>query len=703
MPKIAECQSSRSEITELKVLNDNLVAFSSRIHGINVFSATDCSAKLRINRVHEHLNSSTAATAFSPNAQFLAFAVKKLIYIFHMPSRIVVKTIHADNEDVSLLSFDSESKYIIVGTTSGRVLQYRYDGSSLLSRLCSFNDNANQSAVSAFAFYKNRLACASNNGDIYVVDLHSRANKVLISNTKVKVTSLCFVNEKVVISAHENGKIFINDIESQKLIKQIDTNFTTISTILLMPNPNYILINGNTNYVTIFDIKRYKIAHHKYITFKDEVEKIVLAENNTLIVALKNMHVYRVELPSVAKLKSLVLHNALDEAFNMCERDSMIKDTKEYEKLVQSYEKIYAEAIGALINQQKKLALGLVEPFLHVNSKKEEIKLLFKGFENYPKLQSLFMEKKFAPAYALCTQYPALQHTFQYKKMEELWKEAFKNAQRQFITGRDEIAKLALNEFVTVLSKQPIIKLVLNHNKKFIEFLQAIENKNFQKVYEIAKTNEAFTQIPTYKTLGIDIEENLNKIEEQIKNGDVAPAKEALKKYENLSFIAPLVAKLKQNCQNVANLEKAYHADDFNLCYELMDKDSSLSFTKTGLVLEEHWIKIVHEAEGYALKGNIKDIKATLGKLIHLKTRRAKIGDLLRVSFHTKIKALIAKGSFKNAESIIYSYIDIFGLDTDITSIMRAYESKSKLKLAITQAERQTRDGWVNSKIIMGS
>lgn len=708
MPKVMECQSSRSEITELKVLDDNLVAFSTKIHGINIFSSTDCSVKLKINRVHEQLNSYTTATTFSPNAQFLAFAVKQKIYIFHMPSRILIKTIHAENEDVEILSFDPESRYIIAGTASGRVLQYRYDGSSMLARLCSFESKKGpskikegESFISSLSFYKNRLACGSHNGEICIVDLHSRANKISISNSKVRITSLCFIDEKTLISANSDGKIYINYLDNRQKSKQVDSGFTTISSITLMPNRNYIMINGNTNYVTIYDIKRLKVAHNKYIEFKDKVDKVVLAPNNTLIVSLKNLHIYHAELPSIAQLKSLIIHNSLDEAFNMCERDFMVKDTKEYEQLKKRYNKIYNEAAQALINQQKKLALQLTEVFMNVPSKKDEIKLLFKAFENYSKLQTLYLEKKYTVAYALCTQYPALQHTFQYKKMEEVWKDAFKNAQRHILLGNNDLAKTSLNEFATIISKQPLIKLVLNHNKHFIEFLKAMEAKNFQKVNEIAKTNKIFTQIPTYKNIENEIQNSLLEIEKHIKKCDIETARSSLIKFQNLPQIVSEVTRLTQECDNIEKLQSAYKANNFALCYEILDAHNNLSFTDIGVLLEKHWSKIVHKSEEFALKGNIKDIKATLGELIHIETRREKIGDLLRVSFHTKTKALMAKKSFKNAENIIYSYIDIFGLDNEISSIMKYYEAKSKLKLAITQNSRQERDGWINSKIIV--
>lgn len=708
MFSIEECLTNRSQVSELKVLDSNLLAYSTRTHGINIFSYEDCSLKLRINKVHELLNPSTNSTTFSPNGEYLAFTTKGVIYIFHMPSRILSKTIYTNNEEINILSFDLESKYIIAGTMKGRVHQYRYDGSSLLSRLYSFKksnqkESLTHNFVNSFAFYKNRVACGNNNGEITIVDLHSRVNKATLFNSQNCINALCFLNENLILSGTIDGKLYINNLENEKQSKIIDTGFTTVSNIIHMPNKNYVMISGDTNYVSIYDIKKYKILHNKYLEFDDIVEKLALVNDDTLIVALKNFNICRVELPSTSKLKLLVEANSFEEAYNLCEKDFMLKDSKEYKLLQEKYEKLCAQAIQALINQQKKVAMQLMGIFDNVASKKDEIAMIFKAYEHYPKLQSLYLEKKYSLAYALCGQFPALENTFQYKKMEESWKDAFRSAQRQIILGRDEMAKSLLSEYITVTSKRPMIKLIINHNKKFIEFLKAIETKNFQIVYEIAKINESFTQIPTYKYLENDIEHGLLEIKNSIKKGEVDLASTNLAKYQKLPDFVFEVAKLTQDCQNMQKLKYAYEINDFKLCYKILDTHSGLEFSELGLLLEKHWSKLAHTAEEFALKGNLKEIKTTLGELLDLQTRREKIGDLLRVSFHTKTKMFLAKKSFQNAENLIYTYIDIFGQDMEINSLMRIYENSSKTQLAITQNSRQARDNWINSPIIMGS
>ena len=303
----------------------------------------------------------------------------------------------------------------------------------------------------------------------------------------------------------------------------------------------------------------------------------------------------------------------------------------------------------------------------------------------------------------MSSKFPALTKTFQYEKIEEVWEETFKNAQRQIAHGRSENAVTLLNEFVTVAQKRPIIKLILKHNDDFIEFLKAIESKDFQKIDKIAKKNELFTFIPTYKNVQNDMQVALNSIQNDINQSKLDSAVKQLSKLNNIDSVSQIVSILKDECKAVKKLQDAYELNDFIKCFEIIDKNHILNSTNLGSLLQNHWHKLMSESEALALKGNIKDIKGTLGELINLSTRRDKIGDLFRLAFHTKIKAFIYNKAYKKAESIIYSYIDIFGSDREIISIMRTYELKSKTKLAITQNSRVQRDNWINSDIIMGN
>ena len=154
----------------------------------------------------------------------------------------------------------------------------------------------------------------------------------------------------------------------------------------------------------------------------------------------------------------------------------------------------------------------------------------------------------------------------------------------------------------------------------------------------------------------------------------------------------------------MAQLKNAYKNNDFKTCYEILDTHHHLNISELGVLLNKHWIKLINTCEEYALKADPNAIKSTLNTLLLVNTRSSRIGDLLRVSFHSKIKAYLAKRSFHGAQNIIYSYIDIFGSDCEIKSLMTTYEALSKKKLAITQDGNNliNRDKWIQSEVIIG-
>ena len=199
-----------------------------------------------------------------------------------------------------------------------------------------------------------------------------------------------------------------------------------------------------------------------------------------------------------------------------------------------------------------------------------------------------------------------------------------------------------------------------------------------------------------------EISETINDIELHVKTGEIEEAKKILSTLENIPDITQKIEQLHIECKYVLLLQGAYERDDFRACYEILDLHSSLKSTQLGELLEKHWSKIMQKCEEFALRGNIKDIKKTLGTLIDLPSRDNKIGDLLRVSFHVRVSTLLDKKEYKGAEAIIYTYIDIFGHDNEIDTLMKKFEKKSRRKLAITQFQkRPTRESWRESDIIM--
>jgi len=705
-----ECYKARSQITALSILKDNTFIFSTKIHGAKIFSHHNCSAIKNLSI--ELLGSKTTAVAFSQDSELLAFANNNIIYILNTQNKLLVQTIRTNEGEIKILSFVPNTKYLVTGTSNGRVMQYRYDGRSHLSRLCSFgkllkerNSRVKKNYVSAFAFHKEYFAVAGYGGVISVLKMNSYINRHNITSSKVKVSALCFLDDEKLISANIDGFVQIHSLRRDNYVKTIPTPFRNINKLLLMPNPQYVMVSAEDKKLILIDTKAAKVICSSYLKFKDNVQDISLTIDNNLLVVLLNREIHKVELPTAEHLKTFLLHNEINRAYTLIEKDPMLQGTREHKRVEVMYEKLFTQAVDALINGDTKEARKLMQMFSEIKSKKDDINSIFKAFEHYPRFKTLYLEKKYALAYAMSEKHPALKRTKQFKKMEELFKEAFTFAQKQILIGREDVAKEILSVYATVASKKAILKLVLNQNKDFIDFLKAINEKDYLLVNTLVQKNEVFSQISTYLTLKNSIQKSIDKIRKALDLGDADRAITLVKEQLSTPGIKNELQDLYKEAKIIKKLQESYKESDFKTCYEILDSTYALHNLELSRLLETHYSKLIDSCEEAALKGDIKSVKKLLGDLIAIKSRIDKVGDMLRLSFHTKIKGLMAKRSFKSAENIIYSYVDIFGQDSEIFAIMRSYERVSKKRLALMQTKELTipRDNWLHSSLIMGN
>ena len=700
MLSINELVNERSKISELSLLDDGAIAYATQYHGIRLLDNNNLKTKLKL--MPKELRSNVTAICFNRDSSLIAFANDNIINILNLKTKKIIKSIKTSKESIILLTFCSD--YIIAGTKNGRVLQYRHDNSALLARVCSFpylQKSISQNYVSVFATHKNYLACSGADGALFVIDIYAQADKKVLIEEGERINALCFIDEHTIVSANVSGLILVHNLHTKEVEKKIDAPFRNIKQIQKMPNPNFIALSADENYIAIVDINKSKIIHSKYIEFKQNIDKIVVANDETMLAALNNYKIMRINLPSKNQLRKYLIDNKIQEAYELVEDEPMLHESNEYKLLEKRYDSIYKEALSALMNQNKTLAKKTLSIVQDVHSKREELSKLFTAFNEYNRFKVVYLEKKYVVAYAMCEKYEALKQTPLYLKMEENFKENFINAQRHIFIGKEDNAKALLNPYKVVVSKQAIIKLLLDKDKDFITFLNAIKNKNFQTLEELINKYPIFANAPTYVAINQTIEKNISRIDTLINEGKLQRAKELLLKFKNTSFLNKELKRLYLNLEYMQKLQNAYKENDFKLCYELLDEHHQLNITTLGIILNKHWAKLMHICEDFALKANPKGIKDTLDSLLLINTRKGKIGNLLRVSFQSKIKAYLSKKSFRGAQNIIYSYIDIFGADSEIKSLMNTYELMSKKKLAITQVENKDRDEWIKSEFII--
>ncbi len=696
MPKMYECLKVRSQITALQALYDNTVALSTRLHGIQIFDPDDCQNRKVLSIAQ--LNYKTTAVAVHPGEKICAIANGIEIDIVSLTNKTLLQTIYTDNGTVTALHFIPNTPYIVSSTNEGRVMLYRHDTQREIARLSSFKHQY----INAFAFYKNYMACSGYGGYVSIIHLQSHQQIKKFCVSKVAIESLCFINEQTLLLGSHDGTLYIQRLHKNEESFSLHMPFGAIKNIIYFPQTDFALISGKSKSISLINIRRKKLVSPKYISFGHEVDTMILTHEKKLIVALKNKQLYSIAFADADDLKMCILRKDIVKAFSIIDEDPRLQGTKEHKKIEALYQKLYAKAFSHLINSNKSELKKILHILQQINSKRDDIMLLFKAHKNYAKFQHFYRDKKYVLAYKLSEKFSPLQYTSVYKKMEADFKKSYIFAQKQILIGNLDRAKELLLPYITVLSKRPLINLLLRQNEEFLVFLKALQHKEYRTIDRLISKYEVFKDIPGYYELQQSQEMLLQNIKNTIDSANVEKALQQIKSAQLFTCNENILQELYEYAQSVQNFLLSYANNDFKRCYELIDSDTRLQNLEITKLLEKHWQKLMNECENHALNGDIQQIKKRLGELIYTHSRKQRTGNLLRLSFYTQIKQLINTNKFNSAENIIYSYIDIFGIDKEIRVIMNSYETYSTKKLAITheQGEKRSRDSWFDLQIL---
>ncbi|MEA3369825.1 MAG: hypothetical protein U9Q40_00630 [Campylobacterota bacterium] len=351
----------------------------------------------------------------------------------------------------------------------------------------------------------------------------------------------------------------------------------------------------------------------------------------------------------------------------------------------------------------KKISSQPIIDFLK-STKEPSLKLLSSTI-----LEPLVATKEFSKAFTLVSDNFFLKETIGYKKLDEIYRSAFYKAVQALC--REDIKKASkyLEKFKNTESKKLQISALFQDFKHYERFTLHIKEKKYAIAYAISSKHSSLTLTEEYKEMEAVFSRTFGLAKSQMQLYQYKEAKETLSDYLTILSKREQIKNLLdgkdvENRRDAQRLKllRLYEKDDFKGCYEHIDR-SKIEDLELVELLEKHWIKLMLKCEELALSGNIKEIKIVLGELISTQTRADKIGDILRVAFYSKIETLIKKRSFNSAQNIIYSYIDIFGEDIEIRSIMKKFESDSTKKLAIThrKSSGEIRYSWLNSEFIV--
>lgn len=670
------------EIIELKYIDESSIAYSTKSQGIVI---------VNINKHKQMLNlkTNTQKSSFflfdlSHNKKRLAYVSDGYIYVldttfeddekYFRSAKVIIKI--AINYKATVMKFDPTSNFILVGTEDNIVYQYRYNSLYIISKYHLFDNSKKRTkGISALTFDEDILYISGNRGDLVAVNIYSKIAKNLFTKESTSINEILLQGKEKLLTVHANGDLRIVSLQEPKKYELLDTIFTHINQIIYMTNKKYILACGDSPYISLIDIENKKVLAARYMYFDDDVKSMLLVSEYVLIVLLVNNTIVRVDIPTPRDLQSHILHNSLNEAYDLVKKEPMLLESDEYKSLESRYQELIKRVISEIPNQNKAYAQQTISFFEGVRSKRDEITLILRAFDSYQQFQNYFYQQEYATAYNLADRFPALKSTREYIKMESIFKQTFQKVQEYLLKGKKAEAHSLLREYMTAASKKAMIRLFLNHEQEFLKYLDVIKSKDVVQLKLIAQDDPAFSKYLEY--LNIDLEDNkLNKslvvLKKYLDNGEMKKAQTLLNRLDTKENVISLKS-YKAQLNVTEELYDAYRAKDYHKCYELIDAYDFLQRNKLTQFLERHWKKLLLNAQKYALNGDVKIVQHSFSNFKDLKRRQEKMNEMIKLAFYVEIVSLLELKSYNIAKTFIDDYISLYDYDEMLKPLIERF------------------------------
>ena len=632
-------RSDEVGVSSIKTIGDNTIVYSTQANELKFLNIDNIKTSIIIKTSKQNR---ALLFCFSPEKRKLAYVDNGVI--------IILDTILKDNASrqrqakrlnkielscmITAISFDTSGRYLFVGTQDNIVYQYKFNSDVLLSTYELFQTFKKRTkGITALEFNKSTMAVSGNRGDLFVVDIYTKISQKVFINESTTINDIKFIDDNTIITAHENGDSRIANINKFNEYKKLDIPLTKIKQTLFLANKDYMLVCGNEDYISLIDVKNQKNIRSSYLSFEHEVKAMVLASDFVLVVVLVDNSLVRVNLPTPKQLESLILHGALDQAYELVRKEPQLLHSQEYKNLENMYQNILERVAQEIPQNNKKFAIQTVDFFKDVLVKKNEIMLVLEAFDRYEKFQDMVIQRDYVPAYNLIERYPILKKTREYKFMESKFRKEMTQAQEMLIKGNKDGAYVQLGTYIRIKSKHNIVKLFLNHGKEFLPYLDLLRSKDIEGIQEAMKIDKHFSKYVQY--LGIDLkirDIRKEKIEMITNLIDSEEFEEASKVLEDLKehVDIKIFNELKIQLQDGEKLYSLYHKKEFAECYNFMDTHQTVAQAKITKILEAYWMKLMIKTEDYCIEGDIKNLEKIVLKYQTLQARKSKLDDLTK-------------------------------------------------------------------------
>ena len=543
----------KSPVLKIKVINDGLIYVFDVNNVIRIFNEEfKLKSGAKINMPSHNPFENTADISLDGNYIAIAEVKGKKTFIYDLKDKKMKYKFGWHKGEVLNVSFDWESEYLLTGGSDGRAYIWSLNLGRMLLALPPHPDY-----ILSGGFSKNNLWTATGSYDklITITNISSTNVSYRKKAHRGAVRKIKFFNKNIMVSGDKSGEIIKWDFRKGKILQRFENMSDMVVDFVLDSKEEYFFAITKEKSVYLYNFSNGEIIKRDFIKLLEYPTTIEYNPTlEQLYVGCVDGSIYIFDLLEDKNLlREYVNNKNYAKAYELINKNPLLKHTKEYEELENIWEKTLNVIQKLLEKGEIEKAKYLFEPFKQDSLKRNMFQNLLKDYSEFEKFKNAVVNKKYPLAYSLVRKYPIFKESIYYKKMEEEFKKAFNKAKELIRLGKVDLAKEVLKNFRGVSEKAALIQNLFNEKVIYDMLNKLLSKRDFKEFFEFVNRYPFLVDTPEYEKAMKYGEVLYKKSKEAIKKGNFKEAlryAEILKDFPSYKDKAEEIAK---EASNIAN------------------------------------------------------------------------------------------------------------------------------------------------------
>jgi hypothetical protein len=451
-------------------------------------------------------------------------------------------------------------------------------------------------------------------------------------------------------------------------------------------------------YIGLYDLQTFDLVKQRYIKESESIAALAfLSDPFRLAIGTIDGNVRIYSLFGNEETYTQMLRERQYKAFyDAVEENPMLQ----YSKLYEAAERIWADVLEKvreyLEKNERSKAKELLNMFAGIPRKNGMVTQILHDYEKYPQFKTAINEGRFPLAYSMVKQYPAFQDSEPFRTMELRWKKLFFKAQELISTPNgEEQARQVLAPYRGISDKTVLIQQLFQERKVYDYFKRVIAQRDFYKFFDLIKAHPFLKEFAEYGT----IMEYADKLYIQAHQGYVQGEYATARKACEILLAFPDYAAEAQEMLDTIRVKHLFFdsitSNNLDNAFAYLSSYPLLYETPEAQVLENHWNKIVDQAQRFAAKGLARETLNVFEPYLAINAKFSAIGSVMAQAYCVQLEQkLRIKASQEIIERGIRQYVGLFGVDEGITTVFEYFKARYPTKLDLESLKKGSLDTW---------